>query len=105
VLSPEVMTGVGLPRLSSVPDGKAEPGRFEEAAGRGILSGIGDRSQHFVQPDPRPRRNDRYTCMSQDGWKVTPDVHVKHGLGWEHERTSQLRYGEASVFARSTASE
>jgi hypothetical protein len=93
LLSPEFLAAINpaLPRLFGLPDGQIHSlNDLKKLPVAAFVLGIGDQSQPSYNVD-NARRNDRFHFYAQDGWKVTPNLTVNYGLGWEHE-TNVLNY-------------
>src|SRR5262245_36923570 len=87
LLSPEFLASInpGLPALFGLPDGKIHNANdLKKLPVAAFILGIGDPSQPSYHVDDA-RANDRVHLYAQDSWKVTPNVTLNYGLGWERE--------------------
>jgi hypothetical protein len=93
LLSPEFLAAINpiLPAVFGLPDGQIHnQNDLKKLPVVAFLLGIGDRSQPSYNVD-NARGNNRLHFYAQDGWRVTPNLTLNYGLGWEHE-TNVLNY-------------
>ena len=87
LLSPEFLANINpaLPALFGLPDGKVHNANdLKKLPVVTFLLGIGDPSQPSYRPE-NAQTNDRYHLYAQDSWRMTRNLTVNFGLGWEHE--------------------
>lgn len=88
LLSPEFLLGVGVPAaafpLLGLPLKINTADDLKKLPVVAFLLGIGDRAQPSFRID-KAKNNERFHFYAQDSWKVTPQLTLNYGMGWEHE--------------------
>ncbi len=88
LLSPEFLLGVGIPAavfpLLGLPLTINTADDLKKLPVVTFLLGIGDRAQPSFRLD-KAKTNERFHFYAQDSWKVTPQLTLNYGMGWEHE--------------------
>jgi Carboxypeptidase regulatory-like domain len=88
LLSPEFLLGVGVPAAFfpalGLPLKINTPDDLKKLPVVAFLLGIGDRAQPSFRLD-KAKSNERFHFYAQDSWKVTPQLTLNYGMGWEHE--------------------